>query len=153
MVNPFETVTAIGRKLNDAAMLVLAGSAAAFSSSESIKQRNSGLSGTVLTIATLGINKLLGGVSAGTLDYLKTLLLLVAMPLMIAGFILAYIIPFLPIITWIQLVSGYLPTTVESCIAAPLAIILIVTPEGDCISVTRLERAMQLIAIAILKPS
>ncbi|MNJ37231.1 hypothetical protein D3C77_320420 [compost metagenome] len=71
MVNPFETVTAIGRKLNDAAMLALAGSAAAFSSSVSIKQGNSGLSGTVLTIATLGINKLLGGVSAGTLDYLK----------------------------------------------------------------------------------
>lgn len=45
MVNPFETVAAIGRKLNDAAMLALAGSAAAFSSLETIKQGNSGLSG------------------------------------------------------------------------------------------------------------
>ncbi len=153
MANPFEAVTAIGRKLNDSAMMALAGSAIAFSSSETIKQGNSGLSGTALTIATLGTNKLLGGVSAGTLDFLKTALLGIAIPLMSAGFILAYLVPFLPIITWIQLVAGYLLTAVESCIAAPLAIILMVTPEGEGISGTRLERSMQLIAMAILKPS
>ncbi|MFM5487910.1 hypothetical protein ACEUAC_06365 [Aeromonas veronii] len=100
-----------------------------------------------------GNKKLLGGVSAGALDDLKTVLLLVAMPLMSAGFSLVYIIPFLSIITWIQLVASYLPTTVELCIASLLAIILIVTPEGDGISGARLERVMQLIARAILKPS
>lgn len=72
---------------------------------------------------------------------------------MSAGFILSYLIPFLPVITWVQLVAGYLLTAVESCIAAPLAIILMVTPEGEGISGTRLERSMQLIAMAILKPS
>lgn len=153
MANPFEAVTAIGRKLNGAATLALAGSAAAFASSETIKQGNSGISGSALTIATLGLNNILGGVSAGTLDYLKTVLLAIAIPLMSAGFILAYLIPFLPVITWVQLVAGYLLTAVESCIAAPLAIILMVTPEGEGISGTRLERSMQLIGMAILKPS
>lgn len=153
MANPFETVTAIGRKLNSAALMALGGSAVAFSSSETIKQSNEGISGAALTVATLGLNKIAGGFSAGTLDYLKTVLLAIAIPLMTAGFLLSYLIPFLPIITWINLVAGYLLTVIEACIAAPLAIILMVTPEGEGISGTRLERAMQLIAMAILKPS
>lgn len=69
------------------------------------------------------------------------------------GFTLAYMIPFLPIVTWVLMIAGYFLTVVEATIAAPLAIILMVTPEGEGIAGTRLERAMQLLAIAILKPS
>ncbi|MDW4561232.1 DotA/TraY family protein [Aeromonas rivipollensis] len=153
MASPFEAVTAIGRKLNSAALLALSGAAFSFSSSEAIRQTNSGLSGAALTVASLGANKILGGGSAGMLDYLKTVLLAVSVPLLVSGFVLAYLIPFLPVITWVSLVAGYLLTVIEACVAAPLAIILIVTPEGEGISGTRLERALQLIAMAILKPS
>lgn len=78
-------------------------------------------------------------------------------PLVVAmlslGFTLAYVIPFLPIMTWTIMVIGYLVTTIEAVVASPLAVILMVTPEGEGISGTRLERAMQLITMAVLKPS
>src|SRR5690606_9042198 len=61
--------------------------------------------------------------------------------------------PFLPIVTWIMMVTGYLLTVVEAVIAAPLAIILMVTPEGEGIAGQRMERAIKLLFVAILKPS
>lgn len=69
------------------------------------------------------------------------------------GFMMAYVIPFMPITVWVLSLIGYLITVVEAVIAAPLAIIMMVTPEGEGISGTRLERAMQLIATVVLKPS
>jgi len=70
-----------------------------------------------------------------------------------SGFLLAYVIPFLPVTTWIMMMAGYMLTVVEAVAAAPLAVVLLFTPEGQGISGSRFERALQLVAMAILRPS
>jgi conjugal transfer/type IV secretion protein DotA/TraY len=59
----------------------------------------------------------------------------------------------MPIVVWVRLIAAYLLTCIEAVVAAPLAIIMMVTPEGEGISGTRLERAIQLVAAIVLKPT
>lgn len=151
--NPFQTVTSIGQTLNNAAKFVyilgslLSGSFAAASAA------NHSIVGEAAGLVTLGSSTMLGAFLIAVGKWYLSGITILAMQLLVSGFILAYFLPFLPIITWIIQVVGYLITIVESLIASPLAIVLMLTPEGEGISGTRLERAMQLIAMAILKPS
>jgi conjugal transfer/type IV secretion protein DotA/TraY len=69
------------------------------------------------------------------------------------GYILAYGIPFIPIFIWTMLVIGWLVMIIEAIIAAPLAVILMATPEGEGISGTRMERAISLMAAVIMRPA
>jgi len=69
------------------------------------------------------------------------------------GFILAYVIPFTPIIIWTMLVIGWLVMLIEAVIAAPLAVILMSTPEGEGISGSRMERALSLTSAVIMRPA
>ncbi|MFS1426284.1 DotA/TraY family protein, partial [Vibrio splendidus] len=81
------------------------------------------------------------------------MIFLVAAGLMSAGFVLAYMVPFLPIMAWTNMMIGYLITVIEAVTAAPLAVIQMLLPEGQGILGQRLERAMQLLIVVILKPS
>lgn len=80
-------------------------------------------------------------------------LIAAAITAMTSGFLLAYVIPFMPITTWILMMAGYMLTVVEAIAAAPLAIVLLFTPEGSGIAGSRFERALNLVAMAILRPS
>lgn len=144
--NPFETVSSIGHTLNVGAQAFWAvglGLSAAAGAAD-------GTSNTL--VGTLGAGGPLGALG-GVLRWLAGTVSIAIGGLLGAGFVLAYVIPFMPIITWTMMMIGYVITVVEAVIAAPLAIILMVTPEGEGIAGTRLERAMQLLAMAILKPS
>lgn len=144
--SPFETVTSIGHTMNQMAMGFWALGLITNTLAESLSATASGGPGAWT------VGPLLGGLAGAA----KWILLTITMAISAAfgaGFVLAYVIPFMPIITWIMMMTGYLITVVEAVVAAPLAIILMVTPEGEGIAGTRLERAMQLLAMAILKPS
>lgn len=151
--NPFQAVTSIGHFLNNSAVAVWGAGAvlATFSSAQkAVKDSWLGKAASALTLETASAAS--GGLS-GLVEYIIPSLFALMLLLASTGFVLAYLLPFLPVVTWINMVTGYLLTVVEATIAAPLAIIMMVTPEGEGISGTRLERAMQLMAMAILKPS
>lgn len=151
--NPFQTVTSIGHFMNNSALLAW-GAGAALSGYRGAQDAiGEGLVGKAAGGLTFGLSDGVRGGLSGLMDYIITSLLGLAVLLASTGFVLAYVLPFLPVVTWVNMVSGYLLTVVEATIAAPLAIIMMVTPEGEGISGTRLERAMQLLAMAILKPS
>lgn len=152
--NPFKTVTSIGHTMNQIAVAVWGAGMFANGVIEAAKSTKEGISASV--VGWLGGGAVIGpatGFLYGTIKWVIMTIAGVLMGLVTVGFVLAYLIPFLPIITWILMMVGYLVTVVEAVIAAPLAIILMVTPEGEGISGTRLERSMQLLAMAILKPS
>ncbi|PTH79166.1 DotA/TraY family protein [Aeromonas veronii] len=151
--NPFETVTSIGHSMNNAAIATWSTGALIASIKGAAEAANDGLAAKVVGVFTLGSTNGFVGALTGLGGYLLTSLIGLAVMLASTGFVLAYMLPMLPVVTWINMVAGYLLTVVEATIAAPLAIIMMVTPEGEGISGTRLERAMQLLAMAILKPS
>jgi conjugal transfer/type IV secretion protein DotA/TraY len=151
--NPFETVTSIGHSMNNAAIATWSTGALIASIKGAAEAANDGIASKVVGAFTLGSTNGFVGALTGLGGYLLTSLIGLAVMLASTGFVLAYMLPMLPVVTWINMVAGYLLTVVEATIAAPLAIIMMVTPEGEGISGTRLERAMQLLAMAILKPS
>jgi conjugal transfer/type IV secretion protein DotA/TraY len=82
-----------------------------------------------------------------------SILVMIVMGAMSSGFLLAYVVPFMPVMTWIMMMAGYMLTVVEAIAAAPLAVVLLFTPEGQGIAGSRFERALQLVAMSILRPS
>jgi conjugal transfer/type IV secretion protein DotA/TraY len=67
-------------------------------------------------------------------------------------FFLKYWIPMMPVITWIIMVVGYFILAIEVMIAAPLALLLMLMPEGEGISGTRMERFIGLIVGLLMRP-
>lgn len=146
-VNPFETVSTIGHTMNSYGTK-------AWAMTIAYSSLRGGLNGAGDTIwASVSGASIGTGVLSGILDVLISTISSLIIILVSTGFVLAYMVPFLPVITWITMIAGYFLTVVEATIAAPLAIILMVTPEGEGISGTRLERAMQLLIMAVMKPS
>lgn len=136
LANPFRTVTAIGETINGTAMTMWV--AAGFI------EVKGGIAGAVPGAG--------GGLKAFA-HWVSVTLTSMVVALIPMGFILSYLLPFLPIITWIRLLVAYLLTAIEAVVAAPLAVIMMVTPEGEGIAGTRLERAIQMLAAIILKPT
>lgn len=158
IVSPFQTITSIGHSMNTSAAVLYStaiGITVLIETVSAILPSPSGDSTPDVTKGTpMSLLKGLGSaVKAVWKEWITPVLLGSIMGLVTMGFTLAYVIPFLPIVTWTLMIIGYLVTVIEAVIAAPLAVIMMVTPEGEGISGTRLERAMQLIATAILKPS
>ncbi len=89
---------------------------------------------------------------AVTLEWLATLIGATAAALWAAGVVLAYLIPILPLITWVFLVASYALMAIECVAAAPLAVVMMCTPEGEGISGTKMQTAIQIVAAAILSP-
>lgn len=69
------------------------------------------------------------------------------------GITLAFIVPFMPALLWMMMMIGYLLAVIEAMIASPFATIMMVTPEGEGIAGTRLEKAIMLLAMCVLRPS
>jgi conjugal transfer/type IV secretion protein DotA/TraY len=154
IVNPFSTLTSIGQGMNTFAGSLYAvgmGLTSVFGGDQGILSKLADVVGDTATIGAWSSIK--NGFKAVLTTWIIPTMMALILALLSMGFTLAYVIPFLPIITWTLMVIGYLVTVIEALIAAPLAVIMMVTPEGEGISGTRLERAMQLIATAILKPS
>lgn len=155
LVDPFQTISSIGHRMNAiAGGLMIAGRAIHYSKfgAEGFA-RAGGVFHFFADSATGGLANSLKWIVVGLLEDLLDFSKKIMIACFVFGFSLAYLIPFLPLLTWVTMVTGYLVTAIEAVVASPLAVILMVTPEGEGIAGTRLERAMQLIAMATLKPS
>lgn len=63
-----------------------------------------------------------------------------------------YIIPMMPIIVWMMAVAGYFILSIETMIAAPFAMMLMLMPEGEGLSGQRLNNFIAIMLSVILKP-
>lgn len=99
--------------------------------------------------ASFGVLK---GLSAGT-NYVVGSVMAAISGVLAMGFMFAYVLPFMPVMAWIMIVIGYLITVVEAVAAAPLAVIMMATPEGEGLSGANMQRAIQLVNAIILKPT
>ncbi|KAA1254693.1 DotA/TraY family protein [Vibrio cholerae] len=149
--NPFLTLSSIGHTMNSYAVL-------GYGVGVTVKAISAALpaigEGWIAKVAdgTGGGNAFLRGL-ASVLSSAGQLLFIIAFSYLACGFVLAYMIPFLPVIAWTNMMIGYLVTVIEASTAAPLAVVQMLLPEGQGILGQRLERAMQLLIVVILKPS
>jgi conjugal transfer/type IV secretion protein DotA/TraY len=91
--------------------------------------------------------------ASGALKYLMATLVPVLSGVGALAFMLAFAIPFMPVTVWIMLVCGYLVTVIEAIAAAPLAVIMLATPEGEGIAGSSFKQALQMINAIILRPT
>ncbi|WP_415912611.1 DotA/TraY family protein [Neptuniibacter sp. QD37_11] len=147
--DPFAAVTTIGHGLNQINYVVLATMVVGTIAHDTISAVTDGATSSLPT-TILG---LIPAAAMGLIKAVLTTLFAILMMLAALGFTLAYMIPFMPLIVWIMVLTGYLLTVIEAVVAAPLAVVMMITPEGEGISGQRLERAISLLAMAIMKPS
>jgi len=149
LVNPLRALSELGHNINQTAFNIYT----VIKSLSVIKSALDGLktSGGLPIIAEM--KALVAGALEGAISTSLSALYAVLFSLMTMGCVLAYLIPFMPLFVWVNMIAGYLVTVVEAIVASPLAVIQMITPEGEGISGTRLERFYQLIAMAVLKPS
>lgn len=144
--NPFYTVSSIGHTLTNVGLGAWAIAGTLYTAAGSAGELG-GIVGKAVDL--IGAK----GAAANALTFAAFSLTPVVLACLTQGFMLAFVVPFLPLLTWTFMIAGYLLSVVEAVVAAPLAVIMMVTPEGEGISGTRMERAMSLIAMVILKPS
>lgn len=149
MANPFKTLSSIGHVMNNIGASVYGAYLFLTVAGAVVKGASEGWASKL----TFGITEAAGSGTSAGLKALATILLPLAMSIFMFGFTLAYMIPLLPVITWINMMVGYLVTVIEATTATPIAIVQMLTPEGQGIVGQRLERAMQLIIVAVMKPS
>jgi len=145
MISPFTAVTSLGRGLQQIGVGVwTAGLAVA-----ALLGVNDSATGGILSVFTGGSTSAI----AGAAKYIMASLAPILMGVGGLAFMLAFAIPFMPVTIWIMLVCGYLVTVIEAVAAAPLAVIMLATPEGEGISGTGFKQALQMINAIILRPS
>jgi len=153
IVNPFRAVSEFGHNLNDIGVTAIT----VVSTLNALKwavDKVSASVGLLNIIPTAAEAKAAtGGAIAGLLSNAVSVLLALSISLITLGSILAYLIPFMPLFIWVNMVASYLVTAVEVVVASPLGVVQMITPEGEGISGTRLERFYALIAAAVLRPS
>lgn len=149
--NPFLTLSSIGHTMNTYA-------ATGYGLAVGVKALGAGIPAIGESWLFKGVDVTGGGSGAlnalaSVLSSVGQLLLIISIAYLSCGFVLAYMIPFLPVIAWTNMMIGYLVTVIEASTAAPLAVVQMLLPEGQGILGQRLERAMQLLIVVILKPS
>jgi conjugal transfer/type IV secretion protein DotA/TraY len=144
LISPFTAMTSLGRGLQQIGVTVWTGGltvAYLLGINES--------AGVLSFIATAGQ----GGGIAGVAKYIMASLAPILAGVGGLAFMLAFAIPFMPVTIWIMLVCGYLVTVIEAIAAAPLAVIMLATPEGEGISGSSFKQALQMINAIVLRPS
>lgn len=116
----------------------------------------------VITGASLAVTLLahalgdsvLGMVGAGgapaAVDYLLSVISPAMWSIAMSGFIAAYLIPFLLVMRWFWVVANWLLLAIEAVFAAPLAVMLMMTPEGEGLSGANAKIAIMLLVQAVL---
>lgn len=148
MTNPFRALAAMGHKANTGAGAMWLATGALYVGGESIE----GISGGLADGGT-GLTGVPFKAAAALTKWILTQLVLMLSILFSSGFILSFVLPFMPLLIWILAVCGYFLTAIEAVVAAPLAVVMMVVPEGDGISGSRMERAMQMVIAIVLKPT
>jgi conjugal transfer/type IV secretion protein DotA/TraY len=137
--NPYSVLSGIGHALNG--LLV-----ATWGVGLGAAALAHGIGGSALGLA--------GGASAsGAFDYVVKTMWPLFLGMYMAGAVLAYLIPFLPILRWTWAVLNWMLLLVEAMTAAPLAVIMMITPEGEGIAGAKTEKALMLVYQVVLWPS
>lgn len=145
MISPFTAISSIGRGLQQVSVLTWSAGLIA-----------AGFIGIEGSLAGQVAGAFIGGAASfgtGMIKYVMATLIPVMAGVSSLGFVLAFAIPFMPITIWIMLVCGYLVMAVEAVAAAPLAVIMLATPEGEGISGHNFQKALQMINAIILRPT
>jgi conjugal transfer/type IV secretion protein DotA/TraY len=145
MISPFTAVSSIGRGLQQVAVMVWSAGlivAGALGWMESPP-------GILANGASFGW---LGGLM-GAAKYVMASLAPIIAGVGALAFVLAFAIPFMPVTVWIMLVCGYLVTIIEAVAAAPLAVIMLATPEGEGMSSGNFTKALQMVNAVVLRPT
>lgn len=147
-VNPFNSMQEIGNTLINIGTIVWGANIIAASAAYGLQ--NEAQSGFI-TSKIVGV---VFGTSFAAMLVKYTLISIGAavLGLLSNGFILAYVIPFMPVLTWIAMLIGYLLFCIEAVIAAPLAVVMMFTPEGKGIVGSRLQSAINLLNACALRP-
>lgn len=146
MISPFTTVSGIGRGLQQITVTIWS---AGLITAGLLGVADNPLSGSVAGFFTLGAS----GAIAGVAKYMMGTLAPVVAGIGALAFMLAFAIPFMPVTVWIMLVCGYLVTVIEAVAAAPLAVIMLATPEGEGMSSGNFTKALQMVNAIILRPT
>lgn len=146
MISPFTTVSGIGRGLQQITVTIWS---AGLATSALLGLSSDPVAGTLASILTLGTKGALGGMA----QYMIGTLAPVVAGIGALAFMLAFAIPFMPVTVWIMLVCGYLVTVIEAVAAAPLAVIMLATPEGEGMSSNNFTKALQMVNAIILRPT
>lgn len=146
MISPFTAVSSLGRGLQQISVTTWSiGLAAA---------AILGLNDNIVTNAVAGVVS--GGAAgpiAGVIKYIMATMSPVLMGVSGLSFMLAFAIPFMPVTIWIMQVCGYFVTVIEAVASAPLAVVMLATPEGDGMTGRNFNVALQMINAIVLKPS
>jgi conjugal transfer/type IV secretion protein DotA/TraY len=146
MISPFTAVSSLGRGLQQITVVIWsAGLAASFFLGVSEGWGAKAVSAIFTADTASG--------AMGALKYLMATLVPVLSGVGGLAFMLAFAIPFMPVTIWIMLVCGYLVTVIEAIAAAPLAVIMLATPEGEGMAGSSFKQALQMINSIILRPS
>lgn len=131
--NPMVTMTNIGRGLLNNAVLL------------------TGISIAIKPFTHNQGSKLIGLDGVG--NAIGSYILMLVMATFSMGFMLAFILPWMPTFIYLLMVVGWLIMLVEAMVASPLHMIMAAMPEGEGISGSRQERGYAIIAALILRPS
>lgn len=145
MVSPFTTVSGIGRGLQQITVTIWSAGAL----TAGLLGVQGGVLGAVADVVSVGGT----GFAAGMAKYMIGTLAPVVAGIGGLAFMLAFAIPFMPVTVWIMLVCGYLVTVIEAVAAAPLAVIMLATPEGEGMSSGNFTKALQMVNAIILRPT
>ena len=141
MTSPFTVVSGLGRGLQQVSVsvwtagLVVAG-VAGFAEAN-VLTGGSGWGGSFMAVTR----------------YLIATLAPIMMGISTLAFVLAFALPFMPVSMWIMLVCGYFVTAIEALAAISLAVIMMITPEGDGMVGHNFAKALQMVNAIVLRPS
>lgn len=141
MASPFLMLSNVGEFLKTAGITAFAGAALG-----QILSSAGGVGGVVEKMPGMGV-------VAKVLGELATFGFAIGIMLLSLGGTLAYLVPLLPLLTWIIMVASYLLSVVEAVAAAPLAVVMMATPEGKGIAGTKMQTAIQLATTIIMQPT
>lgn len=153
MISPFTAVTSIGRGLQQVSVIAWSAGAAAAGVIGGLEGAGKGIVGITAELTTGGAANIVIGGMVAIAKYVMSTLSPVVMGIAAMAFMLAFAIPFMPVTIWIMQICGYFVTVVEAVAAAPLAVIMLATPEGDGITGTNFNKAIQMVNSIVLKPS
>ena len=98
----------------------------------SLKRMGNWLLGIAST-AYIGLSVLTGtlGNAPGLGLVFTTAILMFITPIIVTGFLLSYVFPFVPFLIWVGAITGYFLLVVEAILAAPLWAMVHLSPTGD----------------------
>jgi conjugal transfer/type IV secretion protein DotA/TraY len=137
--SPFIAAQTLGLGLNAMAGLAMAALAALYVSGHAVGDSALSLAGGA-------------GISAAV-DFIASSMRPILALIFVSGMSLAYLTPMLIIIRWLWVILNWMIMLVEAVIASTLAVVLMITPEGEGILGSRLQQAVTLITQVIITPA